>query len=173
MKSKTVVDEVISFIMGMGDEELASFTVEKIAELFKIDRFKLSRKFKILLGETLAEYLIREKMIRSAFILGSQSDITLSQLAERMGFCNAQYFSRAFKKCFGLTPGRYRACKRLRSGLKDRRAGPDTQRRKTAPKVLHRVERRKGPTDRRSGENERRSTLRDYLKNIKTPEKKN
>jgi AraC-like DNA-binding protein len=196
MKNKTVVDDVISFIMAKGDEELASFTVERIADIFEIDRFKLSRKFKALQGETLAEYLTREKMIRSAFILGSDYDVTLSELAKRMGFCNAQYFSRAFKKCFGLTPGRYRAYKRLRSGVMDRRTGPVTRRQKISKKKSPPAERRKGLPDRRSGEEDRRSDtvkttetietienvesvektrrpdLQDYLKDLQNPDKK-
>jgi hypothetical protein len=131
----------------------------------------LSRKFKALQGETLAEYLTREKMIRSAFILGSETDLTLRELAERMGFCNSQYFNRAFKKCFGLTPGRYRAFKRLRSGVMDRRTGPDTRRQKISKKVVPPVEHRNGLPDRRSGEKDRRKDTVETTDTMETVEK--
>ena len=152
----SLTEDVVMFIMTCRDEELAVLTVSEIAQRFDIDRFKLTRQFKNSKNTTLEFFINREKMIRSAFLLSSNKNMTVEVIAKRMGFCTSSYFSQVFEKFFGIGPGKYRAYRRLRSGIKDRRTGPENRRQRPGKSTSSLPERRKGPVNRRNGIKDRR-----------------
>jgi len=121
MKYRAKIEDVVAFIMTRQDEELAILSVEKLSGIFRLDRRLLARKFKFHKKVTLEYYLSREKIIRAAFLLVYQAGISIRQVAERMGFCSCQYFSRVFEKFCGIKPRKYRKYQQLRSVEKDRR----------------------------------------------------
>lgn len=142
LNAGVITARVVSYIMSMGDHQVGGLTVEGIARHYGMDRHTLARKFRQFRDESLTQFLSREKLLRSAYILGTEPGLNLDEVAERMGFCNAQYFSRAFKDFFGVTPGKYRSFRSLRSGIKDRRGG-------LKKKSPEQPDRRVGPADRR------------------------
>ncbi len=156
MEYKTLTEEVVKFITTRPDEELAVLTVAKVARIFDVDRCKLTRKFKIYKAVTPEFYIFREKMVRAAFLLSFDDDITIPKVAEGMGFCNGQYFSRVFEKFFGVVPCKYQEYRQMQSGLKDRRAELRDRRKNSGKKAPGLVERRKSPGDRRKGVKNRR-----------------
>jgi AraC-like DNA-binding protein len=121
MGYKALIEEVVAFILTRRDEELAILNVAKLSVIFRLDRCLLARKFKYHKKMTLEYYLCREKIIRATFLLVYQVGVSISQVAERMGFCSCQYFSRVFEKFCGIKPRKYRKYQQLRSGEKDRR----------------------------------------------------
>lgn len=114
MKNKNVYTQVVRHVMSVTDEEFASLSVSILAYSFKIDRYKLLRQFKSQTGMTLEHFLFTEKMNRAAFLLKTHGDITVKEVAERIGFCTCDYFSRRFKEYYGIVPGRY---KQYKAGL--------------------------------------------------------
>ena len=120
MKEETLSDQVIKFIVSREDEEFVSLTVKRLAQKFKISRFKLLRTFKAEKKMTLEFYLSQEKMCRCAFLLISDKDITVKEVSKQMGFCTCDYFIRVFKKYFGLLPGQYKEYKNSRWVFFDR-----------------------------------------------------
>ena len=146
MKDRCLVDEVVKFVMTRSDAELAVLTVSSLAREFDIDRFKLTRKFKASHEMKMDFYILREKIIRSAYKLGSNPGFTVKDAAERMGFCNEHYFSKVFKDFFGISPGQYKEYKQLRSGR--------TATEKTKNCEIH-PERRKNSPDRRIDSNKK------------------
>jgi len=157
MKEETISDRVIKFIMTLDDEAFASLTVTALAQEFNISRFKLLRTFKAEKRMTLECYLLQEKMSRCAFLLMSDSDITVKKVAKQMGFCTCDYFIQVFKKYFGLLPGQYKEYKTRRSG-ENRRSEEVDRRKSTREKTSGSEDRRKGFNDRRKGPKDRRKS---------------
>ncbi len=67
----------------------------------------LSRKFREAAGIGLHEYLTFIRLQRAALEL-IETDDTVTQIAMRCGFTDANYFKDAFKKKYGVTPRAYR-----------------------------------------------------------------
>ena len=111
MEKQKVSDRVLKHVMTVTDREFADLSVSVLANLFHIERCKLSRLFKRQTDITLEDFLFKEKMTRAAFLLKSHGDITVKEVAERIGFCTCDYFIRKFRKHFGVVPGRYRSFK--------------------------------------------------------------
>ena len=79
---------------------------------FPLNYDYLRRLFKKEVGVSPREYLLNGRMeLARGIILGGlsirYSDYTVSQLAEACGFADPLYFSRVFKKYFGVSPSEY------------------------------------------------------------------
>ena len=110
MRKPSISDRVVEFVLNCSDDEFQVLTVSWLARHFKVNRCYLSRRFKSDKDFTLCEFLVREKLFRSIGILKEDSEVTIRELSEKMGFANANYFIRIFKRHFGTSPGRYREC---------------------------------------------------------------
>lgn len=108
MKNSNISDRVLKYVLNCSNDEFQSLTVSKLAELFNVNRCYLSRKFKNDKEFTVCEFLVREKLFRSVGILKQDTQLTIREISEKMGFANSNYFIRIFKRHFGTTPGRYR-----------------------------------------------------------------
>lgn len=106
-----VSNNIVEYILKATDEEFVNFSVGALAHSLQIDRCKLSRQFKRQTNMTLEHFLYKEKMDRAAFLLKAYQDITIKQIAERIGFCSSDYFIQKFKEYYGVVPGKYRKLK--------------------------------------------------------------
>lgn len=86
--------------------------MEDVARAIGLSQYHLSRLFKKLTGMTMGEYLIRER-IEAAKHLLTTSDLTISQIAYLLRFCDQSYFTLVFRKEIGVTPGQYREGSRI------------------------------------------------------------
>lgn len=111
MAKDNLSDRVMEFILQRKDEELAKLTVKDIARYFKISESFLGRKFKADVDISVGKYIFRERMFRAANLLVKNENLTIKSLAETAGFYDYDYFIRAFRQHFGVTPARYRDCK--------------------------------------------------------------
>jgi two-component system, response regulator YesN len=111
VKDEKVSDRVLKHVMTVTDREFADLSVSVLAHLFKVERCKLSRQFKQQTDLTLEDFLFREKMSRAAFLLISRENITVKEVARRIGFCTCDYFIQKFRRYYGIVPGRYKAFK--------------------------------------------------------------
>jgi AraC-like DNA-binding protein len=68
----------------------------------------LCRIFKQLTGETPQQRMIRRRIQRAATLL-SESSLTISQIADAMGYRDVYFFSRQFKQKMGQSPRTYRS----------------------------------------------------------------
>ena len=57
-------------------------------------------------------YVIERRMAEAAFLLET-SDKSIARIASRVGYETAAAFSKLFHRHHGLSPGRYRAARRL------------------------------------------------------------
>ncbi|MFC4811766.1 response regulator [Paenibacillus sp. GCM10023250] len=104
MNRRGIVDRVRSFI----EEELSrDVSIQSIAEHIGLHPVYLSRIYKLETGESIGQYLLRLRMEKAAALLKSGTD-KIMDVASRLGYQNATYFSKVFKDYFGQTPQQYR-----------------------------------------------------------------
>ena len=101
--SKLTVD-VANYIQRHMSEPI---TTEKIAKELFLNRSYLSRKFKEKTGETLTDFILKEKTEEAKRLL-RYSDKPLTAISSYLGFSSASHFSRVFKTYVGSTPSEYR-----------------------------------------------------------------
>lgn len=81
-------------------------TIEVLSKKAGINRQKLKQGFKLVFGKTINEYLRNERLKLARQIL-THDNLTIKEVSVRVGYENASYFARRFKKAYGLYPNEY------------------------------------------------------------------
>ncbi|HEX7056180.1 MAG TPA: response regulator [Bacilli bacterium] len=97
--------EVMRYIHGHFHEK--GFNISEIAEHVHLSETYLCSLFKKQKGQTVKEY-ISEVRLEKAKELLSDADMKQYEVAARLGFADANYFTTFFKKMTGLSPSEYR-----------------------------------------------------------------
>lgn len=84
---------------------------DSISTHFNISKEHMMRTYKKETGDTINNYLVT-KRINEAKELLLLSDLSMTEIAFRVGFKNSQYFSNSFKKNTGFSPKDYRKSKK-------------------------------------------------------------
>lgn len=85
-------------------------TPPSIATLSKnlyISEQKLAIGFKKLYGQTIGQYILEQKLVQSAKLL-TTTDLSIKEIALKVGYVNASNFSKAFKRKYQKNPLQYR-----------------------------------------------------------------
>ena len=98
------MDNVRNYISLHYDKDL---TLEFIASLFHLNRSYLSSAFKSRTGISFVDY-VNQIRVEKAKELLAKTDKKTYQIAQAVGYENAKYFFRIFKKIEGITPEQYR-----------------------------------------------------------------
>lgn len=105
-------DEVLYHLRSCPLAELRQLTVESLAEKYHYGQSRFSAKFKSEQGATIQECVSLEKLHRAAQLLQEQpGKLTIREVATAVGFSDIVYFSRLFKKTFGVLPSGIRRMK--------------------------------------------------------------
>jgi AraC-like DNA-binding protein len=91
---------------------------ETVSELCGMSPFRFSRSFSEVYGLTFQDYVVRYRILESCRLLKSPS-ANVTDVAYAIGFNDASYFSRTFRRHVGMTPSSY--CSEIRSGTYDDR----------------------------------------------------
>lgn len=84
-----------------------AWTLRELGQLTHLSSEHLAREFKRTLGIPPMEFLARERLERAAGLLLA-SDQTVSHIAQRVGYNDANFFARRFRAHFGISPREYR-----------------------------------------------------------------
>lgn len=89
-----------------------TFFLEDYVKTLPLNYDYVRKVFKKEVGATPHEYLVRQRMELAASLLKSgisnrYSSYSVSQVAEACGFADPLYFSKVFKKYYGIAPGGY------------------------------------------------------------------
>jgi signal transduction histidine kinase/ligand-binding sensor domain-containing protein/DNA-binding response OmpR family regulator len=90
------------------------FTVEKLAEETFTSVSQLNRKLNALIDQP-AGHLIRSLRLQRAADLLQQNSGSIAEICYKIGFSDQAYFSRTFKKQFGVSPSEYKKNRPARS----------------------------------------------------------
>lgn len=82
-------------------------TVEDIADYVGVSRSHLFRSFETVLGQSPKEYLTDFRMKQACYLL-EHSALSITAIANSLGFDNSLYFSKTFHKQKGLSPKEFR-----------------------------------------------------------------
>ncbi len=102
--SRLTANEIISYI---DDNYKERITLDELAFLFRTNRSTLCKVFKNSTGKTVSEY-VGDKKLEAAKRKITQTDKTLTEIAEELNFESIHYFTRFFKKHLGISPKEYR-----------------------------------------------------------------
>jgi transcriptional regulator GlxA family with amidase domain len=94
-------------VAAMHREPAKPWTVARLATNVGMSRTVFATRFAILLGESPMRYLTRFRMTRAIEHL-EDSRLSLSAIAERVGYTSDVAFSKAFKRHVGVGPGAFR-----------------------------------------------------------------
>lgn len=107
--ASSLVEAVTRHVQAHLDQSLS---LHDLARAVFISPSHLSRRFKALTGQPLAEF-IRERRLDAAVELLRDTDLSVTEIAGRTGFNNSCYFTTCFKAKTGETPQCFR--RRLRA----------------------------------------------------------
>lgn len=100
-----VLAPALSLVHG---EPAHRWTVAELATRSAVSRSALDERFRQVLGRSPIRYLTEWRMHLAQELLAT-TDITVYELARRVGYISEEAFSRAFKRERGLPPGQWRA----------------------------------------------------------------
>lgn len=86
--------------------------LQELARTVGTNTKQLNHSFKAYVGLTVYEYLREERMKEARKLLGA-TEMSVSEIAESVGFSTAGNFSTAFKERFGVPPSQFRKIKNL------------------------------------------------------------
>lgn len=101
-------DKTLKAIVDHIEKEISSaISVSEMAEIATQSRFHFARTFRASTGRSPHSYIVDSRLRRAEFLL-SETNASLSQIANDAGFNSQSHFTTTFKKRIGITPGQYR-----------------------------------------------------------------
>lgn len=84
-----------------------SLTLEQLAEEAHMNKFYLSHAFKREYGISPINYMISRRIEESKYLL-AETDLSMSQISQLLGFSSLSYFSQVFRRTQSISPKEYR-----------------------------------------------------------------
>lgn len=98
---------VAAALRALHGDPARSWTVEELGALTGLSRAAFARRFSALVGRAPLAYLTWWRMTTAGRLLRT-GDLPLRSVAGRCGYSSEFAFAKAFKRQYGLAPGRYR-----------------------------------------------------------------
>jgi len=84
------------------------FHLASLAEQFHLNKSYLSRIFKQYTGQTVHDFINLKKIEKAQRLLLLEVENPIQDIGNQLGFTDAAYFSKIFKKYVGITPTKFR-----------------------------------------------------------------
>ena len=101
--SKSKLRQIKEYIHEHLDRNL---TVIELAEIAQISPYHFIRLFKKATARTPHQYILQQRIEKARYLLQHQ-EITISEIAALVGFCDQSHFTKYFKQIVGMTPRQY------------------------------------------------------------------
>ncbi|WP_132194837.1 MULTISPECIES: AraC family transcriptional regulator [Kribbella] len=98
---------IAAALTSIHDDPAHPWTVEQLGAEAGLSRAAFARRFTVLIGQPPLTYLTWWRMTTGARLL-RESDAPLRVISQQAGYTSDIAFSAAFKRQYGVTPGRYR-----------------------------------------------------------------
>ena len=99
------LDAAIDYIEAHLNSEI---TLDDLAAVVHFSPYHFARLFKASTGLPPHQYVIARRIERAKRLLQGGQDLSLAQVAARVGFWDQGHFSRHFKRLVGVAPKRFR-----------------------------------------------------------------
>jgi len=105
-------DQLIQKAIGIVENHLEEpeFSVEQMSKELGMSRGQLYKKLSSLTAKSPVEFIRLIRLQRAAQLL-KKSQLTIAEIAYKVGYNNAKYFSKHFKEAYGVLPSAYAAKK--------------------------------------------------------------
>lgn len=101
--SDTVVDDVLTYMHNHIDQKIS---VDELARVVSLSPSYLSQTFKQVMGTSIMKYLNQYRLEQSKHYIKT-TDLSLTQIADILGFGSLHYYSRQFKNAYDISPSAY------------------------------------------------------------------
>ena len=107
-KETDLDNDFIQKVVGFVQEHIEnpSLNVEKLSSHLCLSRSQVYRKIKTLTGLSPIEFIRRVRLERSRTLFQNDKNLNVSEVAHKVGFLSASYFTVCYKKQFGELPKR-------------------------------------------------------------------
>jgi len=99
---------VVNALRFMWEHLTEDLSVDQIAEHVGVSRRTLEKAFEQGLGRGINQEFQRRRLEKACELL-VHTDLKVAEIADALNFNSQNYFSRAFRKAFATSPGRYRS----------------------------------------------------------------
>jgi two-component system response regulator YesN len=82
-------------------------TLSKVADAVFVSEYYLSHLFRKEMNITFSDYICRVRIDRAKELLKKEPPVQIREISEKVGFNDANYFAKIFKKLAGVTPREY------------------------------------------------------------------
>jgi len=114
--SLSVANAISEAVIYMERHHADDMTVNELARRIHLTPYAFIRLFKRQIGLTPYEYILKVRITKARLLL-EQTDLSITEISEQVGFHNVNNFIRKFKMLTNATPLKYR---RLNGGLYER-----------------------------------------------------
>ncbi|MFC0318583.1 MULTISPECIES: two-component regulator propeller domain-containing protein [Olivibacter] len=105
VETNSFMDDVITIVEENLNDD--NFSVHALASEVGVSRTVLYRKIRQLSGLNLVEFIKVVRLKKAAQLLETNSGLTISEIAYKVGFSDPKYFSKSFKAFYHKSPKRY------------------------------------------------------------------
>jgi AraC family transcriptional regulator len=101
---------IIKYVHGDDDSIRNKKLSFLLSQQLAVDYDYLSALFSSVEGITIEKYVILQRIERAKELLG-YNELSVNEIADRLGYSSVQHLSQQFKKVTGLTPSQYKQAK--------------------------------------------------------------
>ncbi len=101
VNKKYVVEQIVNYFEDHYSEQIS---LERIAENMYLSTFYISKIFKSETGDTPIRHLINIRLERAKEILEENPELSIKEVASKVGYEDVYHFSKQFKKHYGYPP---------------------------------------------------------------------
>ncbi len=103
----SLMEDAVEYILqNFGDSQLGA---AMLAKKFHISPQYFGQLFMEFSGKSVSDYIIQVRMEKARNYLLARADLEIMEVAKKVGYHSASYFSTAFKKYYGVTPSKLRS----------------------------------------------------------------
>ncbi|HXX53538.1 MAG TPA: response regulator transcription factor, partial [Thermodesulfovibrionales bacterium] len=104
-REEFIMEGVAAYIEDKYREDL---TLDQLAAMACMNRFKFCRAFKKKLGQSFISYLSSIRVNKAEKLLREHRDLNITEIALAVGYGNVGHFGRVFRTVYGVSPTEYR-----------------------------------------------------------------
>ena len=105
---KTQVEKIKAIQMFLAEHMDESYTQEELSLRFDIPLTPMKWCFKSVYGTSIGNWLLQYRMNQAAFFLRREREISVAEIAGRVGYDSPSKFAIAFRRIMGMSPTEYR-----------------------------------------------------------------
>ena len=106
----TRINRVMDYIDAKLGEELS---LDELASIANFSKYHFNRIFHSFTGESLFSFIQRLRLEKSAALLSSRPDMSITEIALECGFSGPASFSKSFRSFFEKSPSQWRKEKNM------------------------------------------------------------